>query len=458
MVATPTFDSPMPISSPPESGQQKKHFQIISRTYQSNLESDYTERIEQLGKEFDYQSNSQHYWGVPEQSTMYGTPLFDQASDSQKLALNHLYWVGQYQHTASAESNTILYNNITAGVFATMSDYGTLCEELSFETSQERHHIQTFQRIGYRTKMALLGKEAMGNPLHKKMQETANKSPWKQVAKALPQPNQASWKAMQESIFRSTTKMLLADKSQHFSLFLKDADELPTASGGLAAFSAPPSALRFLGLNWGSSPFLAAQYYSARMIANMSLKAYEYRYYKQFRDLQRDNQFIPAPIAVSHYHLLDEAFHTTMSQVISQEVYRDFAKPTAYEKLLANVIVYLVQKGVLGGLSAALPVTFKDDAAFMPSYYRLLTSRLFDMSKQDALHWMEQSLCKEHEGFHANLAAHQHLLGELQRFFGRLEYLHPVNREMRIMAAGGSIETAIKRNQEAFQQFSRSVA
>jgi hypothetical protein len=202
---------------------------------------------------------------------------------------------------------------------------------------------------------------------------------------------------------------------------------------------------------------MAAQYYSVRMIANMSLKVYEYRHYKRFKHLEKRHEFIPTPTAVSYYHLLDEAFHTTMSQVISQDVYKDLSKPTLCEKLMANAIVYLAQRGLLSGLSAGLPATFRDDACFMPSYYRLLTSPLFGMSSQDALHWMEKCLCQEHEGFHVNLQYHQSLLSDLRGFFDRLDYLWPINREMRLMAEGGSIERAILRNVATFKQFANSV-
>jgi hypothetical protein len=127
--------------------------------------------------------------------------------------------------------------------------------------------------------------------------------------------------------------------------------------------------------------------------------------------------------------------------------------------LLSNAVIFLLQRGLLGGLSGALPATFRDDVNFMPSYYRLLTSPLFNkMSQEDALHWMEKCLCQEHEGFHVNLKYQQTLLNDLKRFFGHLEYLWPVNREMRVMAEGGSIEKAVKRNQIAFKKFASSVA
>ena len=353
----------------------------------------------------------------------------------------------------------MLYNQVTTGVFEKIGGYETLCKELNVETAQERFHINTFQRIGYKTKIALLGKESMGNPLHKRL-EKSNSGVLGRLKKSKAVEAGSSWESLQESTLRSVTKLMNRGNAEYYSNYLeeKGSDTIPTTAGGLAGVTASPSAFKFLTLNWGSSPFLAAQYYSARMVANMSLKAYEHRYFKRFKDLEKTEEFIADPTAVSYYHLLDEAFHTTMSQTIAQEVYKDFAKPTAYEKLLSNVIIYRLQLGLMGGLSGVLPVVFRDDASFMTSYYRLLTSRLFGMSSQEALEWMEKCLCHEHEGFHVNLKFHQSLLSDMRRFFAPLDYLWPVNREMRLMAAGGSIERAIKRNVVSFGQFSKSVA
>jgi hypothetical protein len=452
-------------SSTLPSGKEKKHVQLIEKTYRNNTNSDYTEKIEALGKNFDYSSNSNYYWGDPELSTLYGTPLYEEASPSQKLALNHLYWIGQYHHTAASEANTMLYNQVTSGVFVKLGGYETLCKELDFETFQERFHVKTFQKIGYKTKIALLGQESLRNPLSKKSNQLNGRSfpgqfnSQQLLNRITSLTSSSSWDSLQESTLRSIAKLMFRDKADYYSQYLeeKGSQVIPTTSGGFAGVSAPPSVFKFLTLNWGSSPFMAAQYYSVRMIANMSLKTYEYRHYKRFKDLEKRQEFIPAPTEVSYYHLLDESFHTTMSQVISQEVYKDFPKPTASEKLMANAIVYLAQTGLLNGLSGGLPATFRDDACFMSSYYRLLTSPLFGMTSQDALHWMEKCLCQEHEGFHVNLKYHQTLLSDLRRFFDRLDYVWSINREMRVMAAGGSIDKAIQRNVSAFKQFASSV-
>lgn len=452
-------------SSTPHEGKGKNHFKVIEKTYRNNTNSDYTEKIEELDKNFNYKINSNHYWGPPEFSTLYGTPLYEEASPSQKLALNHLYWVGQYNHTAASEANTMLYNQVTSGVFSNVSGYETLCKELDFETSQERHHIHAFQKIGYRTKIALLGKEALGNPLQKKSEQSSHKG-WASLLAPLPllrrftsDQTSSAWVEWQDNALRLINNMMLKS-ADSYSLYLKDKGNkaIPTATGGLAGITAPPSIFKFLTLSWGSSPFLASQYYSARMIANMSLKTYEYSYYKHFNDLEAKGEFIPTPTAVSHYHLLDESFHTTMSQIIAQDVYKDFPKPTAYEKFLANAIVLMGQRGILGGLSGGIPATFRSDAPFMLPIYRLLQSPLFSMSAPEALHWMEKCLCQEHDGFHSNLKHHQRLLSDFRRFFGKLDYLLPFNREMRIMAAGGSIFKAIQSNTKAFEHFSKSVA
>ena len=433
----------------PNIARKAKHFQLIDRTYQNNVESDYTEKIFDLGKSFVYAKNSDCLWGNAELSTLYGTPLYEQASPSQKLALNHLYWVGQYNHTANSEANTMLYNQITEGVFANFSDYQKLCKELKFETEQERYHIKTFQKIGYRTKIALMGKSSFGNPLSLK---DSKFSQFK--IKSL----NSSIETAREATFRFVTRLMIGNKTRAYSRYLqlKGANSIPTISGGLAQLTGSPTAFKFFTLNWGSSPFLASQYYAVRMIANMSLKTYEHQYFKHFKKLKKARQPIPIPTAVSHNHLLDESFHTTMSQVITQELYRDFDKPTAYEKFVANLTIYLAQRGVLGGLSGGLPAVFRDDNSFFLSFYRLLQSPIFDMSSTEALSWMEKCLCQEHQGFHVNLKYHQKLLDEFRRFFAPLDYLWRVNRDMEVMAAGGSIDRALKNNIKSYRRFSQA--
>ena len=431
--------------------EKAKHHKLTEVTYQHNVDSDYTEKIESLDKSFSYSPNSNDYWGEPGLSLLYGTPLYAEASPAQKKALNHLYWIKQYSQTAATEANAVLYNQVTAGVFANLGGYDTLCKELDLETAQEHHHIHAFHRISSKTRRALLGKSVLKA---KRSKIPAFKNP---LAKY-----DSSLLAFRESTFRLVTnQVMLRGQADNYSQYLRELDrqgeKLPAQTTGLLGQLAPRSVQQFFTLNCGSSPFLACLFYATRYVANMALKNYEYRYVQYYRDLEKQGKSIPTPTAVSYFHLLDESFHTTTSQLIAKELYKDFPAPTAYEKYIANLTMHRVQTVGMNGLSGGLPTVFKNDAVFVLSFYQLLQSPVFEMSGQEALYWLEKCLCQEHEGFYSNLKYHQRLLSDLRRFFDGMDYLWAVNREMSIMAAGGSINKAIQSNRKTFKQFSKSV-
>lgn len=441
----------------------KKHIKISEINYRRNTESDFTERIEELDKNFDYSSNSNCYWSEPELSLLYGTPLYAQASPSQKRALNHLYWATQYNQTAATEANAVLYNQVTAGVFEAVGGYDSLCKELDLETAQERHHIHAFHTIGYKTKRALLGQAGFNASIQGKSYQKNGLKATSGVRQLFTFNWQSSpLSAFQESALRLiTNKVFLKNQAHLYSQYLQELEQkgesIPAQTTGLLGLIGPKPMLKFFTLNCGTSPFLACMFYVTRFMANMLIKNYEYRYSQYYRELEKKGEFIPAPLAISHYHLLDEAFHTTTSQLIAQDLYKDFPKPTAYEKFFANLTIYRSQTVGLRGLSGGLPAIFRDDDAFILSYYRLLQSPVFNMSASEALEWLNKCLCEEHDGFHVTLKYHERLLSDLRRLFDPIDYLWPVNREMGIMAEGGSISRAIQNNIKAFNQFSRTV-
>lgn len=439
-------------NQPLNSSELKKRIKLIENNYQNNLDSDYTEKIEELDKNFKYSSNSNHYWSEPESSTLYGTPLYEAASPSQKIALNHLAWVSQYNHIAHSEAETIHYNLITAGSFSAMGgDYETIAHQLEHESSQERSHIHAFYKVSYQTIKAMLGKQAFINPLK-------NES------------SQHRWSSLQFSTYndyalRFLAKMMLKGKEQYHSQYLKELESenklVSTSTNGFfhGRGVIPQSLLRFFAVNWGSSPFLASQYYTLRFLANLLLKNNEHTIFMYCKKLQKQGEFVAAPTAISHYHFLDEAFHTTTSQFLARDLYKCFPAPTAYEKSVVNMAVYMIQRTNFNGISGVLRSrSFGDDSSLMGYIYKLLQSPLFDMSTQEALFWMEKCFCYEHDGFHLSAKSHQHLLSALRRFCARLDYLWPINREMRVMASGGAISKAIQSNIKTFKQFSRTVA
>jgi hypothetical protein len=432
------------------SSSYKKHSKITEINYRRNVESDYTERMTELDRAFDYERDRHHYWGEPELSLLYGTPLYEQATPDQKLALNHLYWATQYNQTAATEANTVLYNQVTTGVFAAIGGYGTLCQELDLETDQERHHIHAFHTVGYRTKKALLGSAFTASIAGKKVgikSQSLFKFDWQS----------SPLSAFQDTALRFVTHQVFLKQQAYYSQYLQQIEAkgegIPAQTTGLVGQLGPRPVLKLFTQNCGSSPFLASVFYVARFMANMLLKNYEYGYVQSYRDLERQGQYIPAPVAISHFHLLDEAFHTTTSQLIAQELYKDFPKPSAYERFVANLTIYQAQRIALSGLSAGLPGIFRSDDAFILSYYKLLRSPIFSLSETEALHWLERSLCEEHQGFYVNQKYHDRLLDNLQRMFADIDYLWATNREMRVMAKGGAIAPALTHNRKALNQF-----
>lgn len=420
---------------------------ITEITYNNNTQSNYTEKIKALEGVFNYEQNKNFLWSKPELSLLYGTPLYQQASESQKIALNHLYWSIQYNQTAATEANAILYNQITGGVLAKVGGYEILCQELDLETAQERKHIHAFHTISFKTKKALMGKINVAGSTEFSVKKSKNIN-WQNEKYAF-------W--LEKSCRLLNNQVVMRNNSNFYSQYLQELDEkgesIPAQTTGLLGQLAPLPVLKMFSLNCGSSPFLACLFFLTRYIANMQLKIFELNYFQYFKELEKKDEFIPVPTAVSHYHLLDEAFHTTISQLIGQELYKEFPKPNAYETLVANIILRRVQELAFSGLSGGLPTVFRSDSSFIHPLYKILRSPVFDFSPTEALNWLNRCLCEENDGFHSNQKYHQRMFSDLQRSFEHVDYLWPINRELKIMSTGGNITKAITKNQQVFKQF-----
>lgn len=425
---------------------------LMEKNYNNNVDSDYTEKIEELDKNFKYSSNSNNYWREPEHSLLYGTPLYQQASPEQKLGLNHLSWISLYRKVADSEMEITHYNTITADcLMAANSDYEILVKTLAQETAQERKHIHAFYQVSYQTTNALLGKKALMNSGVKNSSEP-------------------DWKSTQISNYLSSAanlinKMTFQKKEQYHAENLKQGKDINkhislTTQGFFNGTlgNSSQSLRQFFPLNWGSYPFLAANYYAVRYMANLLLKSFEFNIHNYYKKLDKNQEVIPTPTAISHYHFLDESFHTTTSLFLGRDLYKYLPKPSTYEKFIANLAILQAQRENLNGFSAVLPYYFLRDDGYMIGFMmKLLQSPLFDMSAQEALQWTEKCLCYEHEGFHVNLKLHNNLLTDLRKFAENLDYLWPINREMRVMASGGSIEKAVQNNVTAFRKFSQAL-
>ena len=425
-----------------------KHLKVLEKNYQTNLSTDYTEKIKKLDQDFKYTKNSNHYWTEPEQSLLYGTPLYEVASPSQKIALNHLWWIAMYKYVAYSEMETLDYNQITADCFSMMGGrYKMIAQQLEHESEQERIHIHSFWKVNYQTIKALIGKQAFTKAFDHKVQKYSKASNYQYQLLPL----------IANLMFKSKESF----HSPHFRKLEKENKFNSTTTQGFfhGRGILPSSWVRFFAFSWGSSPFLASQYYTLRYIANMLLKNEEHRMSLYFRKVIKKGEFVPAPTAISHYHFLDESFHTTTSLFLSRDLHKNFPRPKSYEKILINLAVYITQRLNLSQISGVVRNrSFGDDLSGMNEIYRILRSPLFDFSSKEALHWLKKCYCQEHEGFHQSLNSHQRLLSDARKFCNHLDYLWPVNREMRLMARGNSIDSTIQKNIKTFKLFSKSVA
>ena len=449
-MANATVLKPENQSVPRSKTRGKQSFKLIEKTYDNNKNSDYTECMEELYKQFKYEDQKDYFWVNPQLSILYGTPLYEAASQEQKLALNHLYWVSQYKQGADSEIETIAYNDLTADVFSAYG-YDTIAGELEMESAQERIHIRAFRTISYQTTKALLGDKAFKNSAKGKLSKTKR--------------DYTAFSKFKYRAERFLTNAMLKGQETFYgsNQYLKQLEErngyIPAPTQGFFGRSLKPE-LQFFNFNWAESPFLASQYYTLRYMANMNFKEPENRHCKYLKSLEKQGKFTPIPTQLSRYHFLDEAFHTTTSLFMARDFPKDLRhQPTAYEKFVTNVSVYLAQRNIYSGLSGTIHgYEAGDDESTMLFVYKLLQSPLFGMSHQETLGWMEQCFCQEHEGFHVNAEGHKTLLHDIVKVFGDLSYLWPVNREMRLMAEGGEIERAIKNNIKTFKRFSKKVS
>ncbi|MEC4984115.1 MAG: hypothetical protein SAJ37_16475 [Oscillatoria sp. PMC 1068.18] len=437
--------------SPQEVG--KNTFKTLAKNHQHNLDSDYTEKIEELAKKFRYENEKSYYWSDPQFSFFYETPLYKQASESQKLALNHLFWNLLYKITADSEIELTHYNLITAGTLLKMgSEYELIAKQLEHETEQERVHIRTFYRVNYQTQKKLFGKPKKSDFAREPL---SKHTPNKLLSRCIDAVNRKI--LSQQGKYKSPYFLELAEKNIAF---------VTPTQGFFNGFQriTPLSMLQLLVQSWGSSPFLACNFYGIRYLANLNLKAYEHNVVRYYKKQQKREEVLPIPSAISYYHFLDEAFHTTTSLFIGRDLYRQVPSPSAYEKLIANIAFYLTQRENFSHLSTIVPNRFTSDRTLLPYAYQILQSPIFGFSREESLHWLEKCLCQEHDGLHHNLQLHHNLLNEYRHFASKLDYLWSVNREMRLMSGGGSIEkayrkvgVAIEQNKKAFQKFAQSV-
>lgn len=356
--------------------------QKLQLNYRRARQTDHSPALDALADQFDYQKWRNCYWQAPEFSLLYGTPLWDQASPSQKLILNHLYWVAYYSQIIAAEVATIFFNQTSATALYPLTDFRLVCDTLDLETSQERSHIHAFQTIIDQVEQTLFGGNIFGQP--------------------------------RRSPFRET--MIFGD-SNKFKSWWK----------GLQ--------LQAFGLMSANNIFLACQYLTVRGLRTLNGKLVQHKlanFYHQYTE----SAAIPIPTQISYYHFLDESFHFNTSTIISHDISQLLEPPSPWEKYLVNLGIRGCQRDHYH-VSVAINGIFWYDPALYGAINLLLRSPLFGLGAPEALAMLKACFGQETEALQRSFQTHQEAIASYQAYLEPLQFIDPDNKSLALMKGNG---------------------
>ncbi|MGI2903140.1 P-aminobenzoate N-oxygenase AurF [Tolypothrix sp. VBCCA 56010] len=365
-----------------------------------NKQQDHTQLLDEAAAAFKYEDCKDVYWNPEEFSLLYGTPVWSQASQSQKVILNQLYWVAYYSQIISAEIATIFFNQTSAAGLYAQEDFRLVCDMLDLESAQERAHIHAFQTISYQVEAALFGKRIFSYPMRGPFAET----------------------------------MIFADTNT-FKRFWKKLQ------------------LQTFGLLSSDNTFLACQYFTVRGVRTLNGKLVQHKlsnYYQKHPDQEN----APIPAKISYYHFMDESFHFNSSTIISHDVISCLKPPTAFEKLVANLGLRGCQKDHYH-FSAAINGIFWYDPALYAAIYQVLRSPIFSMTDIEAKEMMRLSFTQESEGLHRSYQTHTEAIESYKVYLDKLNYIWQSNKQMSLMASN-SIAKYLETQQKSFSSFLHS--
>jgi hypothetical protein len=356
---------------------------------------DQTEAIDRFAAEFDYAKARDAYWNPPEFSFLWGTPLWDEASEAERRTLNHLFWVAYYSQIVSAEIATIFFNQIAAaGLYGAGADFRPLCDTLDLETRQERAHINAFRTVSEAVERALFGARLFSYSMRGPYAET--------MVFGAAGPLSRWWRTTQIRAF--------------------------------AAF-AP------------DRPTLAAHYLMIRGLRTLNGKMIQERLAKHVDAFQGEEN-APTPARISRAHYTDESYHFNTSRIVSNEVPKLLPPADALERWAINRAVDGCQLDHTP-FSVAINGIFWHDPALYDACLTLFRSPVFGMSEADALDMLRRCFCKESEGFHASARSHATAVDNYRAYVEKSDLLTPPNRGMARMAQS-NVATRLRINQAAF--------
>jgi hypothetical protein len=377
-----------------------KTLRRLQTNHKKNKEQDHTSLLDAASAAFRYEDCKGSYWNPEPFSLMYGTPIWDGATEAQRVILNQLYWVAYYSQIISAEIATIFFNQAAGAALYGIEDFRLVCDTLDLESSQERAHINAFKKVSEEVEAAIFGERVFSYSMRGPYSETMIYADTDAVRSA--------WKALQ-----------------------------------LRAYTVLSS----------SNAFIGCQYFTVRGVRTLNGKIVQHQL-SQYYQKAADKDSMPIPARISFYHFMDESFHFNSSMVISKDVVNSLPEPTRAESVVANMALLGCQRDHYNFCTAVNGIFWYDPAIF-GSIEKVLRSPAFGLGEREARRLIEASFCEENEGMHASQKTHTTALESYKQYLGDMSYVWKQNKEMSVMGKS-SLAAHLETNRRAFRAYARA--
>jgi hypothetical protein len=369
----------------------------IEINYKRNKKQDNTERLDEAARQFVYEDCRNEYWNPKEYSFLYGTALWDEASEAQRILLNQLYWVAYYAQIISAEIATIFFNQTSAAGLYGMENFRTICDMLDLESSQERSHIAAFKKVAEAVEFELFGERFFTYPMRGPYAETMI--------------------CGQTSVIKSFWKSIQ---------------------------------LRFFGLLSSGNAFIATQYFLIRGVRTLNGKIVQHQL-SQYYLKHPDQENAPIPSKISYYHFMDESYHFNSSTIISHDVIKSLKPPTSFERMVCNMAVRGCQRDHYHFSTLVNGIFWHDPSGFQ-LVYRLLRSKVFGMNDSQARDMIRRCFTEDNLGIERAYQTHRTAVDSYRAYLADLDFVSGPNREMSLMSKSTK-EGYLKQTRRAFRSF-----
>jgi hypothetical protein len=374
-----------------------KTYKKIELALKKSKELDQTANMDLAAQNFSLIDCANEHWNPENFSLLHGTAIWDQSTLAQRIKLNQLYWIAYYSQIISAEIATIFYNQTSAAALYGLQDFRIVCDTLDLESAQERAHINVFQKISEQFELEVFGERIFSFPMRGPFVKTMLFSDMN--------PFQEYWRKWQ---------------------------------------------LKFYSLLSSGNAFIGCQYFMVRGLRTLNGKIVQHQLSKYYSN-HPDKDHSPIPSKVSYYHFIDESFHFNTSTVVSHDVLKSIAKPTAFESRIANMTLFGCQRDHFN-FSTAINGIFWYDPALYPKIYKVLRSPVFGMEHQEALQAMEKSFCEESQGANQSFDTHKQSRESYKFYLSDIEYVSKKNKEMSLMSQN-TLERHLKVNRNELKKF-----